>query len=228
MNKEYNTICKSYTYNIDSSRHRKVEQHSFVKNLPNLRGLNCLDLACGEGLYSRILLQCGAKTVQGVDISEEMVEMAKIKSPKEIEFFCQDVATLGKIGEFDLISGCYLLCYAPDLITLRLFAVMIYQNLKPGGYFIGLNDNPSFDLKYSYKMNKYGFSKRLSTDNKINWAWLGGKSQIYWYSRETYQQIFEEIGFKNFEWFEMEYSGEDRYLNDFLDYPPVVGMKAKI
>ena len=42
-----------------------------------------LDLACGNGFFSREFFKKGAKVI-GVDVSPELIEIAKKKSPKEI------------------------------------------------------------------------------------------------------------------------------------------------
>jgi 2-polyprenyl-3-methyl-5-hydroxy-6-metoxy-1,4-benzoquinol methylase len=41
-----------------------------------LKGLRVLDAGCGEGYVGRQLLQRGASSVHGIDISEKMIEQA--------------------------------------------------------------------------------------------------------------------------------------------------------
>ncbi len=60
--------------------------------LPNLlrlmdikKGEKVLDLACGQGLFSREFHKAGASVV-GADISKELVEIAKKKSPRDITY----------------------------------------------------------------------------------------------------------------------------------------------
>lgn len=66
---------------------------SFQKNvlMPNLirivapkKGMTILDLACGQGYFSRAFAQNGA-TVTGYDISRELVELAKAQEDKKKE-----------------------------------------------------------------------------------------------------------------------------------------------
>ena len=40
-------------------------------------GKDVLDVACGEGFYSRLIRQRGAAKVVGVDLSAGMVELAR-------------------------------------------------------------------------------------------------------------------------------------------------------
>lgn len=54
-----------------------VEAHSFLKVLGDVKGLRVLDLACGNGHYTRIIFERGAKEVDGVDLSSEMIHLAK-------------------------------------------------------------------------------------------------------------------------------------------------------
>lgn len=52
-------------------------------DLPAGRQERILDLACGQGFFSRVLSGLGA-LVTGVDIGKELIELAKEKSPKDL------------------------------------------------------------------------------------------------------------------------------------------------
>ena len=54
-----------------------VELPSVLAVLGDVRGLNCLDLACGLGYWSQLLVEKGAAHVVGVDISEAMLSAAR-------------------------------------------------------------------------------------------------------------------------------------------------------
>ncbi|MEI6396743.1 MAG: class I SAM-dependent methyltransferase [Candidatus Taylorbacteria bacterium] len=76
--------------------------------LPNLLrivdpkpGQKILDIACGQGYFSRILAKNGAQ-VTGCDISSELIELAKKNSPKEITYF---VAPAEKIIDPDTANA---------------------------------------------------------------------------------------------------------------------------
>jgi len=49
------------------------------------KGEKVLDLACGQGFFTREIFKAGANVV-GADISKELIELAKKQSPKEIEY----------------------------------------------------------------------------------------------------------------------------------------------
>lgn len=116
-----------------------------------------LDLACGNGYYSRLFLQWGAASVVGVDISQSMIDEARrIQSESsntaeqhELTFLLGDATSpelAAKLSEhgspFDIVTGTWLLNYAPSLEVMTQMFTTISSNLKPGGVFIGLTIPP--------------------------------------------------------------------------------------
>jgi 2-polyprenyl-3-methyl-5-hydroxy-6-metoxy-1,4-benzoquinol methylase len=78
-----------------------------LKILGNIKSKKILDLACGQGYFSRILVKRGA-AVTGIDNSDELLEIAKAKENKKsicLEYFCRDSAKLQGIknASFDII-----------------------------------------------------------------------------------------------------------------------------
>jgi SAM-dependent methyltransferase len=65
-------------------------------------GRRLLDVACGTGKSFLPLLERGYE-VTGCDLSPEMLEQARAKAPGA-DLFLADVRTLGRVGEFDLIT----------------------------------------------------------------------------------------------------------------------------
>ena len=83
------------------------KDNTYQKNviLPNIlrlmdikKGEIILDLACGSGFFSREFFKKGAKVV-GVDISAELIDIAKKKSPKEIEYHVLSADKLASVEE---------------------------------------------------------------------------------------------------------------------------------
>nr|VFK22399.1 MAG: Methyltransferase domain-containing protein [Candidatus Kentron sp. LPFa]VFK35320.1 MAG: Methyltransferase domain-containing protein [Candidatus Kentron sp. LPFa] len=133
--------------------------------LGDLSGKSILDLACGEGYYTRKLKQREATRVLGVDISEKMIELARqdeTKEPLGIEYIIRDARELGEIGKFDMVVAAYLLNYAQTKEQLLEMCQSIYTNLKPGGRFVTLNNNPEQSLSSYSKTEKYGLIKKVS------------------------------------------------------------------
>ncbi|MEI6288339.1 MAG: class I SAM-dependent methyltransferase [Actinomycetota bacterium] len=69
-----------------------------IVNKYNIKTDICLDVACGTGNISRLLAELGFGVV-GVDISPEMIQIAKSKMPKE-RFVCSDIRNLALSKEY--------------------------------------------------------------------------------------------------------------------------------
>ncbi|KAK4446346.1 S-adenosyl-L-methionine-dependent methyltransferase [Podospora aff. communis PSN243] len=134
----YNTIKQLPITTIEQSN-----LHAAVS--PSVHNARVLDLACGTGYYSRLLLTWGAASVVGVDISPAMISAAEAETspdiPKEkLNFEVGDATSLGVIdgGEFDLVTAVWLCPYASGEEELRGMFETVAGNLKEGGTFVGL------------------------------------------------------------------------------------------
>lgn len=79
-------------------------RYLFATNL--VRGKRVLDVACGLGYGTKILANAGAKSVVGVDVSEQAIEYAKAQYRSEnIQYICSDALALNadSLGLFDVI-----------------------------------------------------------------------------------------------------------------------------
>lgn len=67
-------------------------------------GVNVLDVACGTGVLIPDYLERNVASVTGMDISPEMIKIAKSKFPQEnVKFICGDVEILTFEDKFDCI-----------------------------------------------------------------------------------------------------------------------------
>ncbi|MCJ1418640.1 hypothetical protein MMC32_004988 [Xylographa parallela] len=142
--------------------------------LGDISGYDILDLACGAGFYSDLLVDWGAAHVFGIDISSEMIKEAQssLKSDRTncIEYRIGDctmhglLETLGICDErqFDLVHGAWLLNYAATEEELTSMWRNIASNLKPGGRFVGIIPNLEADFSYEKPFDdpKYGVTTR--------------------------------------------------------------------
>jgi 2-polyprenyl-3-methyl-5-hydroxy-6-metoxy-1,4-benzoquinol methylase len=91
-------------HGLRSRREQQVEEYTVLEVLGDLTGLSVLDLACGEGYYSRLFRANGASRVVGVDLSEKMIELARAseaQSPLGIEYAACDVAVFRPDERFE-------------------------------------------------------------------------------------------------------------------------------
>lgn len=102
-----------------------------------------LDIACGTGRHAIILAKRGYKVV-GVDISEDMIEIAKAKSAKEkseIKFYVMDMRQLHLNEKFDVCISMYeSIDYILKNEEIKKTFSKIREHLNKGGLFI-------FDVK---------------------------------------------------------------------------------
>lgn len=121
-----------------------------LRLIGNVKGLEVLDVACGEGYNTRILARKGAK-VTGIDLSGEMVEHAKSQEKKDrlgIRYYVSDSADLSRFPakRFDLVTCFMALMDVQDYQgTIREIA----RVMKDDGRFIFSITHPCFE--YSAK-----------------------------------------------------------------------------
>ena len=135
------------------------------KQINVLSDKEILDFGGGTGLLSLPLAE-QAKSVTLVDISEKMLEQARLKAEqqdiKNIQFLEQDLLENPLEKEFDLIVVCRVLHHMPDLdAALSLF----HQHLRENGQLLLADftkteaDHHGFDLaELEKQLIEHGFS----------------------------------------------------------------------
>lgn len=120
---------------------------SNLRRLGPWDGAAVLDLACSTGFGLREMKKLGATKLVGVDISQEMLEVAKQTSPHDgFELHHADCSKplthLGlKEGSFDCIIAMWLLNYPEDRAQMAAVWHNIATYLKPQGKFVGIIQN---------------------------------------------------------------------------------------
>ena len=113
-----------------------------------VKGLDVLDLGCGEGYFARQLKQRGAGKIRGIDVSKEMVKAAAERELREklgIDYFAGDATDLSsnlKSESFDLVVAVFLFNYL-DLDHTRRTMSEVFRLLRPGGRFVFAVPHPS-------------------------------------------------------------------------------------
>ena len=77
MSTNYDFIAEQYKRAKLQPWRAHVEAFTLLGVIGDLAGKKVVDLACGEGFYSRILREHGAASVTGVDLSERMIALAR-------------------------------------------------------------------------------------------------------------------------------------------------------
>ena len=244
MTEQYDGIASEYQRTKESPLRRHVEAYSFFNMVGDVAGLRVLDLACGEGFYTRLLKKAGAEVVVGVDISTEMIALADAEEEREplgIDYRCSDVATLPDLGEFDLVTAAYLLHYAPDLQSLQTMCKRIARQLRSGGRLVCINENPEQTVADYAGYTQYGFNKSVKEprglSSPITYAMVSGRSIIrfdaYYYTRANYDTALLDAGFTQVVWHPLQLSPDALaecdadYWNEYLNNQPVVGLECQ-
>ena len=236
---DYEGFADQYDQTFELAPFRKhIEAYSLLKLVGEVRGQAWLDLACGTGPYARALSRRGAGPVVGVDLSPDMLRVARAAEEQEplgIEYVRHDVATMPKLREFDGALGSYLLHYATDKAHLRGMCRAIADNLRPGGRFVTYQLNPAFSRQPDYYL-KYGTEISLDPDSpltdgdsiafRINVAgFRSPEVTIYYWSRAALDGALQEAGLRQIRWIRPELSPEagdgpdPGQWHDYIDEP---------
>ncbi|CAF1425612.1 unnamed protein product [Adineta ricciae] len=225
------------------------QQNANVQQDQLLAGKRVLDLACGDGHYTRKLKEhLGASEVVGVDISQAMIDIARAKEqaqPLGIIYEVADVQSLSSPAvKYDVITAFYLLNFARTNEELKRMVTATSNNLADGQTFFAIITNVCGDESTynNEKHRKYAFMREaklkngfLSDGDEVKYTHFNDRDKTsfsyitYYLSPKTYEQVFKEAGFKTFQWvpFESDPKVEDRaFYDDFVQYAPAIGIIA--
>ncbi len=237
----YDKIAEEYKTSKQLPFRKYIEEYTLVSLAGRVEGLSILDMACGEGIYARKLKRLGTSGVLGVDLSPEMIRLAEAEEKVTnlgCEYLVCDAKDLAIDREFDLITGMYLLNYAQSREELHQFCQAVYKHLKPGGRFIGFNDNPHNQPRYYGSYRKYGFIKETPENRKegdyIRYVMYNPDGTTFHFNNyyllpETYEEVFRTVGFKEFSWegpFLNPDETENNFWSAFMLQPPMIGFTA--
>ncbi|KAF3901779.1 hypothetical protein AA313_de0204332 [Arthrobotrys entomopaga] len=175
---QYDALATAYDliWKIPAVRPLLPHLTSTIKGAGNFENASVLDLACGTGIGLRILKSLGASKLVGVDISPQMLEIAKATVP-DITVHTADCSKpldhLGlEPGSFDVVLGFWLLNYCPSSVEMAGMWGNIARFLKPGGMFVGIVENHNVARPNSVKDMKYGgmMSEVKELENGQGWS----------------------------------------------------------
>lgn len=243
MQTDYNEIANEYQRAKQQPWRYYVERYTYFSLLGDIQGQSVLDLACGEGYYTRALKHKGASRIVGVDLAQGMIDLARKEEerlPLGIEYRVGDARNLESSDPFDLVVASYLLNYASTVEDLLAMCRAIARNLKPGGRFVTVNNNPEQCWERFETTRPYGFIKSspapLKEGDPITYTIFLEEGSFlltnYYLSKETHEEAFAETGFFDLRWHSPQVSpegidtfGED-FWRPFLDDPPILFLEA--
>jgi SAM-dependent methyltransferase len=216
-----------------------LEEFTLFELIGDLRGLDVLDLACGEGHYTRRLKQHGAARVVGVDLSERMIALARAEETRRtlgIEYVNEDASTFTPGRPFDLVVAAYLLNYARSEEQLLGMCQAVARCLKPGCRFVAVNNSLTQPVAAFRATEKYGLVKELDGELRegaaIRHTLVTPDGQVlqfdnYYLRPETYAAVLRSAGLGDVRWHAPRLSPEGEaefgheHWSAFLAQPPI-------
>jgi len=238
MTTNYDPIAEQYKRSKQQPWRTFVECHTLMELVGDPAGMTVLDVACGEGFYTRMIRQRGAARVTGVDLSQGMIDLARSQEARHqlgIDFVVGDARELAGTDQFDLAVAAYLLNYARTRDELQAMCDGIARSLKPGGRFVTVNSNPSDSFPTAPSYRKYGFETTVLGEWQegvpIKWTFHldDGPFDIenYHLNVATHEDAFRKAGFRDVRWHTPRLSPDGLLENDrefwssLLEFPPV-------
>jgi toxoflavin synthase len=231
-------IAEQYRESRAQPGRSHIETYSVLKLIGDVEGKRVLDVACGEGHFTRLLRSAGAADVVGVDISERMIDLAReqeARQPLGIEYRVEDAKTVVGQPDFDLVVGVWLLVYAQTGAELVQMCQGLASRLRPGGRLVTVVNNPAlydFDALPDYR--KYGFTFSLAdpaiegAPTKVILLLKDSTLEIenYYMPIEAYESALTQTGFRDcaVRMPEVPVGPDDEpgYWDEFLRYPSFV------
>ena len=106
-------------------------------------GLNFIDVACGEGIFSRFLSSRGA-TVTGIDLSSELIAIAVERSDAASRFLVGDAQRLDGVAENEF-DGAICMMALMDIPDIRAVYDAVARVVRPDGLFVIGITHPCFE-----------------------------------------------------------------------------------
>lgn len=238
---QYDSIAEAYRDSKQLPFRHLIERFTLFELLGDIRGNRVLDLACGDGFYTRLLKRAGASEVTGVDVSMEMIRLAEReerRNPLGCSYLQRDASAFAPAEPVDLVVATYLLNYAGTRARLLRFCQVCHDALRPGGRFVGVNDNVRNPPVESVLLRKYGLEKSCPPRPKegdvilyaiTNEDGLRFEFENYYLEPRTYEQAFRDAGFRDFRWVELALhpsQQDNSFWDDFMASPPITAFAA--
>lgn len=238
---QYDTIADAYSDSKQLPFREVIERYTLFKILRDIRGAKVLDMACGDGFYTRLLKRAGAAQVTGVDISIEMIRLAEReerRNPLGCTYLHGDAAVFEPAEPVDLVVATYLLNYARTPEQLLRFCQVCHDALRPGGRFAGVNDNVRNPPVGTLSWKKYGLQKSCPPRPKegdvilytiTNQDGQRFEFENYYLEPRTYERAFRDAGFRDFRWVELSLHPSQHgnpFWDDFMAAPPITAFTA--
>jgi ubiquinone/menaquinone biosynthesis C-methylase UbiE len=202
LNQEWIELARAW---IKEARQGRNSNRAGLLDVPmiaacgGVRDLEVLDCGCGEGRFSRILVQHGAGRVLGVDLCEPMIQAAKELETGKDSYRVGDVEDLRFLGDhsFDLAVSYLNQCDLPDF---KANTREVFRVLRPGGRFVVANVHPMRSAVGGWLKTEEGQKQHVILDHYFEegerrWKMLEVEFTNFHRTLSTYVGEYREAGF---------------------------------
>ena len=193
----YRKYAKEFDENIASLEIYNASYYYLLEKIQD--GAAVLDLACGPGNVSFYLKRYKPDlSITGVDISEEMIELAKARI-KDGEFILKDICEIGFDSQFDCVICAFGIPYL-DLEATAHVMKTIKKSLKQDGHYY---------ISYIEGIEQ-GYAKQSFTDND--------ELFIFSHPEEAVLEILDQQALSVIKRFEIDYHEKDGSITTEILY----------
>lgn len=151
----YEAVAKEYARKQEAQPYNVYyERPGVLSLLPELKGLDVLDVGCGPGWYAEYLVGQGA-SVTAVDLNKDFVSLARERVGGKASVLQADIAeplTFARDHAYDLIVAPLVMHYLKDWqSTLKEF----HRVLKPEGVLVFSTHHPFMDFTLYEEVENY-------------------------------------------------------------------------
>jgi len=144
------TKVKEYFRFIQENPYNLREQNIMKSLFPDLTQKDCLEIGCAGAIYSRMMMQRNAQSIQSFDYSPYMINEAQKITRKKFIYSNKNInKPWNSTPEFDFICASFVLHYSENL---ELSIKNISKILKPNGQLLFSIPNPQ--LHYQKEIKK--------------------------------------------------------------------------
>ena len=224
--------------------HRFVEKPAMKALLPKLSGKNVLMLGCGTGEESVLLEECGAKSMEGVDMSAESVRLAT-------ESYPEHSFSVGDMHKLDFDNDSFDFVYSSLTVHYSAMPLEVYKEiwrvLKPGGTFqfsvghpmrwaserVLINDVPHKLMGYTEGDSAPKLFGSYSEFHEYDEKFPSGEVLRFWVAPPSMHfNLLRKVGFEVMDFVETKAVEECKQVNEsyyqrFSNFPQFVVFVAK-
>ena len=145
--------------------------------LPNLLrvlalrpGEKVIDIACGQGFFTRAFREAGATTV-GADISKELIALARKQSPREMSFYVAPAHEL-RFAADEVYDTALLVLAIQNIEEIDATFREVRRVLAPGGRLVLVLNHPTFRV---LKHSSWGYDENADIQYRRIERYLSGE-----------------------------------------------------